>query len=129
MWSSTIPFSCARFMMLSLNGAQQISGNSVTMSIVIEKETSNAQHPTSNAEIVETPRRLTQTPYNYSTISKPPVARGVRRNWRVLSDELQARKIFCNFIKQVISTRKGFLDLCHFFCNFGQQIPKYMVTT
>jgi hypothetical protein len=57
-------------MMLSLNGARQIAGNNVTMSIFIEKETSNAQHPTSNAEIMQTPRRLTQTPYNYSTISK-----------------------------------------------------------
>src|SRR6266849_4438022 len=32
---STIPLSCARFIMLSLSGAQQISGKSVRMSIFI----------------------------------------------------------------------------------------------
>jgi hypothetical protein len=35
--------------MLSLNGARQISGNSVTMSIFIQEETLNAQYLTSNA--------------------------------------------------------------------------------
>jgi len=89
MWSSTIPFSCARFMMLSLYGARQISGNSVTMSIFIEKETSNAQHPTSNAEIVATvcDRRL-ETGAHGAPLQKfilqflkLPAGHGARQNW------------------------------------------------
>src|SRR3989442_6413692 len=47
---STISFSCARFIMLSLSGARQISGKSVRMSIFIQKKrrTPNAQRPISN---------------------------------------------------------------------------------
>src|SRR5213080_2635617 len=47
---STILLSCARFIILSLNGARQISGNNVRMSIFIQKKrrTSNAERPTSN---------------------------------------------------------------------------------
>src|SRR5215471_1930717 len=52
MCKSTIRFSCARFMMLSLKGARQISGNNVTMSILTWKKTSNAECPTSNVQIV-----------------------------------------------------------------------------
>src|SRR6266446_8114389 len=37
MWRSTISFSCARFIMLSLSGARQICGNKVRMSIFIKK--------------------------------------------------------------------------------------------
>jgi hypothetical protein len=37
-------------MMLSLKGARQISGNRVTISILIQQRTSNAQRPTSNDE-------------------------------------------------------------------------------
>src|ERR1043166_2786552 len=51
MCRSTIRFSCARFMMLSLKGARQISGNKVTMSILIGKKTSNVECTTSNIEI------------------------------------------------------------------------------
>src|SRR5213595_1591462 len=52
MCRSTIRFSCARFMMLSLKGARQISGNKVTMSILIERKhrTLNVQRPTSNVQ-------------------------------------------------------------------------------
>src|SRR5713101_5735096 len=47
---STILLSCARFIMLSLSGARQISGNNVRMSIFIQKKrrTANAERPTSN---------------------------------------------------------------------------------
>src|SRR5260370_4469581 len=47
---STILLSCARFIMLSLSGARQISGNNVRMSIFIQKKrrTPNAERPTSN---------------------------------------------------------------------------------
>src|SRR5437660_11925235 len=47
---STILLSCARFIMLSLSGARQISGNNVRMSIFIQKKrrTSNAERRTSN---------------------------------------------------------------------------------
>src|SRR5438876_4584790 len=73
---SMIPFSCARFMMLSLNGVRQISGNNVRMSIFIRRR-SNVQHSassvqrsTSNTELqgVSMKRhqdwRLTQRPYS-----------------------------------------------------------------
>src|SRR5437870_2420578 len=47
---SAILFSCARFIMLSLKGARQISGKRVRMSIFIQKKrrTPNAQRPISN---------------------------------------------------------------------------------
>src|SRR5207249_9818709 len=47
---STILLSCARFIILSLNGARQISGNNVRMSIFIQKKrrTPSAERPTSN---------------------------------------------------------------------------------
>lgn len=38
--------------MLSLKGARQISGNNVTMSILMGKKTSNAERPTSNIQNV-----------------------------------------------------------------------------
>src|SRR5213592_2589332 len=91
MCSSTTRFSCARFMMLSLKGARQISGNNVTMSILIERKhrTLNVQRPTQRLwgglthslpftrflacpsmsldarrlHSFETVRRLTQTPH------------------------------------------------------------------
>src|SRR5436309_15789722 len=66
MCSSTTRFSCARFMMLSLKGARQISGNNVTMSILIEEKhrTLNVKRPTPGpvGRFSETARRLTQTP-------------------------------------------------------------------
>src|SRR5437879_13646523 len=47
---STILLSVARFIMLSLSCARQISGKNVRMSIFIQKKrrTSNAERPTSN---------------------------------------------------------------------------------
>src|SRR5207302_8169370 len=47
---STILLSCARFIMLSLSGARQISGNNVRMSIFIQKKRRMpyAERPTSN---------------------------------------------------------------------------------
>src|SRR5438067_13905208 len=50
MRTTTILPSCARFIMLSLSGARQISRNNVRMSIFIQKKrrTSNAEPPTSN---------------------------------------------------------------------------------
>src|SRR6266849_4180523 len=47
---STILLPCPRFIMLSLSGARQISGNNVRMSIFIQKKrrTPNAERPTSN---------------------------------------------------------------------------------
>src|SRR5437763_7738654 len=55
MCSSTIRFSCARFMMLSLKGARQISGNNVTMSILIEGKhrTLNVRRPTPNCRALD----------------------------------------------------------------------------
>jgi len=43
MRNSSTPLSCARFIMLSLSGARQISGNRVTMSIFMKRQTSNVQ--------------------------------------------------------------------------------------
>src|SRR6516164_7127756 len=51
MCRSTIRFSCARLMMLSLKGARQISGNNVTMSILIGEKTSNAGASDTDASI------------------------------------------------------------------------------
>src|SRR6202045_1812672 len=53
MRSSSAPLSWARFIMLSLSGARQTSGNRVRISIVIgKKKTSNAQRRTSNLESI-----------------------------------------------------------------------------
>jgi hypothetical protein len=53
--------------MLSLNGARQISGNNVMMSILIWNETSNGERPTSNVQIAgrlrQTSRHFTEMPY------------------------------------------------------------------
>src|ERR671937_799985 len=48
---STTPFSWARFIMLSLSGARQISGKSVRMSMLMSaKKTSDTRRRTSNTE-------------------------------------------------------------------------------
>src|SRR5215813_7645429 len=83
MCRSSAPFSCARFMMLSLNGARQISGNNARISIRTEVAAKDAEAGEIQINSVCALCVLCGTSLATLRSQEWHVDRGARRSWPV----------------------------------------------
>jgi len=98
--------------MLSFNGARQISGNNVMMSIRIQKKTSNAQRRTSNTESDAEPL--------LDNFEDGPLAVARRRAREQRADRLNGLATSANHTSDIAPSKLQFEDSCSAAWNLGQ---------